>query len=183
LLLVASAALSRAAFAGPTLSDAQQVVAALQFAPGDLHVIGGVAAGRGGNRAHRAGEPLALEAEVSRPAYVAVLQVLRTGDTTEIFPNRTHPDAHLAANAPLRITLAAAPAKPGASDRGAGVVLYEFIAVAKGTSWLFHPRPASGSEFAVLGPTTRALARDIEMSLRSGPGSAATAFVTVQIEP
>jgi hypothetical protein len=189
--LTAFAAAGDVAIAGDTLSDAQQVIASLQFPPGELHVIGGVGSrsgggGGGGSGAYRPGDPIALSVEVSRAAYVAVLQVTRAGDTTQVFPSRPHPDGFLAAAAeapppPLRISVPA-PALPG-SDGAGGVVIYEFIAATNGRSWLFHPQPAAGADFTFLGPTTRALAREIRTSLRPGSGSAAaaTAFVTVRI--
>lgn len=178
--VIAGTTLGTAALAGPALSDAQQVIAALQFPPSALHVIGAIASG---DRPRRSDEPLVLSARVSRPAYVAVLQVMRAGDTTQVFPSRTQPDPLLsAANAPVRIPIPPS-ASSAAGDRS-GVVLYEFIAATKGTSWLFHPRPAAGAEFAVFGPTTRALAHEIRMSLRPGPGNAAaTAFLVVRVAP
>jgi hypothetical protein len=170
-------AIAGAALARVTLSDAQQVIAALQFPPNRLHVVGGVLGGEFG-----AGKPIVLSAEVDRPAYIAVLQVMRSGDTTEVFPSRMRPEGLVAAGTPLHITVPA-PTTANAADRSS-TVLYEFIAATKGTSWLFHPQPAAGNDFVSLGPTTRALARDIKLALRGGPGNAAaTAFVTARIEP
>jgi hypothetical protein len=179
LLLAASSALGGAALAGRTLSDAQQVIAALRFPPNTLRVIGGI---EGNGRAYRADEPIVLSAEVNRPAAVAVLRVMRTGDTTEVFPSLSHPDARAAAGTKLRIAVPTVASVTAGDTKGA--VLFEFIAAADGSSWLFHPQPAAGADFAQFGPTTRALARDIRGALRRAAGrGAATADVTVQIKP
>jgi hypothetical protein len=178
LALLAATGIGGLARTDATLSDAQQAIAALQFSPGELRIIGEVA---DGGHAHRPGEPIVLFAQVNRPAYLAVLQVARTGDTVEVWPNREHPGAPLTAGAPLRIVVPQSALPAGIDRRGA--VMYEFIAATSGDSWLFHPQFAAGADIASLGPTTRALARDIRAALRRAPGGAAAAFVSVSNEP
>jgi hypothetical protein len=182
LVLAGAGAACSSVGGGDALSDAQQVVADMELGPSDLHIIGGVV---GGERAYRAGEPIVLSAEVNQLANVAVLRVSRSGETTEIFPNREHPDALVAAAAPLRIpdagsSLNIAPDQPG-------VVLFEFIAASRGDSWVFHRRPEGegkgSADFVGLGSTTRALAKDIVGSLKPGPGSStAAAHLAVRVE-
>jgi hypothetical protein len=159
-----------------TLSDAQEVIATMKIAPselkeGDLRVTGTV---DHADRVYRVGEPIALSVEVNRAAYVAVLRVMPNGATTLIFPNRGQARAQVLANAPLGPVIIAAD-KPG-------VALFEFVASARGDSWLFNRKPAAPAEFAELGTTTRALAKDIVLSLKVGHGrDTAAAHLTVRV--
>ena len=99
----------------------------------------------------------------------SVLRVMPSGVTTLIFPNRRHPNAQLAANAPLRLP---EPGDPRAiAIEKPGVALFEFVAASGGNSWLFNRKPQESAEFAELGTTTRALAKDIVLSLKVGHGS------------
>ncbi len=178
LALSALAGAACAIIGGGGLSDAQQVIADLKLGPSDLAVVGGV--DRAG-RTYRVGEPIGLSAEVNQPAYVAVLRVLPNGTTTLLFPNKHHPAAQLAANAPLRI------ADPGSALAIAaetpGVVLFEFIAASDGRSWLFSRKPQGAADFAELGATTRAIAKDIVDSLKPGPGrKTALTHLVVRVE-
>ena len=64
-----------------------------------------------------------------------------------------------------------------------GVVLFEFVATVRSSSWLFSRKPEGSADFAELGATTRALAKDIVTSLQPGPGSAtAAAHLTVRVK-
>lgn len=162
---------------GDRLSDAEQVIADMKIGPSGLTITGGVDRA---DRAYRVGEPITLSAEVNRVAYVAVLRVLPNGTTTLVFPNKAQPGARVAANSPLRIPV------PGVATRltaeAPGVVLFEFIASANGSSWLFGRKPQGAADFAELGTTTRALAKDIVDSLKPGPGrDTAAASVTVRV--
>jgi Domain of unknown function (DUF4384) len=157
---------------GETLSDAQQVIAEMKIGPpgqkaGDLTITGSV---DHEDRRYRVGEPITLSVEVSKEAYVAVLRVMPSGATTLIFPSKLHPAAQVAAHSVLRIP---DPASIGAvaADRP-GVVLLEIIAASRGGSFLFSPKPAGSADFAELGTTTRALAKDIVGSLRGGETAA-----------
>ena len=159
---------------GDRLSDAQQVIADMKIGPSGLTITGGVDRA---DRAYRAGEPITLSAEVNRVAYVAVLRVLPNGATTLVFPNKAQPVAQVAANSPLRIP------GPGVATRLSAdqpeAVLFEFIASANGGSWLFGRKPQGAADFAELGTTTRALAKDIVDSLkpRSGRDTAAASVI------
>jgi hypothetical protein len=162
--------------ASETLSDAQQVIAAMKIAPlelkeGDLRVTGAV---DHADRVYRVGEPIALSVEVNRAAYVAVLRVMPNGATTLVFPNRRQPSAQVGPNAPpLAVVIAAD--KPG-------VALFEFVASARGDSWLFNRKPEAPAEFVELGSTTRELARDIVLSLKIGHGrDTAAAHLNVRV--
>lgn len=157
---------------GDTLSDAQQAIADLSFERSDLRVVGAV---DHADRTYRAGEPIVLSAEITRPAYVAVLRVLPNGATTLVFPNRNHAATRLAPHKPLRIALPRVAPEPG-------TVLYEFVATTNGASWLFARKPEGQGEFAELGTTTRAVAKNIAVSLKPGPGSeAAIAHLAVRV--
>ncbi|HEY8872504.1 MAG TPA: DUF4384 domain-containing protein [Stellaceae bacterium] len=169
-----------------TLTDAQQVIAAMkisrsdlkaadpkggdQKAPdlkgADLAILGAV---DHADRSYRVGEPIALSVEVNKAAYVAVLRVMPSGATTLVFPNSRQATARVPAGAPLNIPEPGAPLKIAVDQPG--VVLFEFIASERGGSWLFSRKPQESAEFAELGATTRALAKDIVLSLKVGHGS------------
>ena len=147
---------------GEALTDAQQVVADMKIGPSDLKIVGAV---DHADRRYRVGEPIALSVEVNKPASVAVLRVMPNGATVLIFPNRWHPKAQLSANAPLRL-----PDPLTVAGEAPGVALFEFIASTRGDSWLFSRKPQEAADFAELGTTTRALAKDIVLSLQAGHG-------------
>ena len=169
-----------------TLTDAQQVIAAMKIGradpktadpkaadpkgadpPGDdLKITGAV---DHADRSYRVGEPIALTVEVNKAAYVAVLRVMPSGATTLVFPNSRQATARVPAGATLHIPEPGAPLRIAADKPG--VVLFEFVASTRGGSWLFDRKPKEPAEFAELGATTRALARDIVLSLKVGRGS------------
>jgi hypothetical protein len=154
-----------------TLTDAQQVIADMKIGASeakgaDLEIVGVVGHA---DRRYRVGEPIILSVQVNKAADVAVLRVMPNGETTLIFPNRRQPSARVSAGTPLRIPEAGAPLAITA-DRP-GVVLFEFIASMRGDSWLFNRKLQASADFAELGTTTRALAKDIVLSLKVGHGS------------
>jgi uncharacterized protein DUF4384 len=163
------------------LTDAQRVIADIKIGPAvqrgeDLQVV---ATAEHADRRYRVGEPIVLSVHVNQPAYVAVLRVLPSGVTTLIFPNRRHPNAQLAANTPLRLP------EPGdphtiAVDKP-GVALFEFVAATGGNAWLFNRKPQEGADFAELGTTTRAIARDIVLSLGPGRATAAASHLVLRV--
>jgi hypothetical protein len=178
-----------------TLTDAQQVVAAMKIGafaekeadPPDadppeadppeadpqgrgLKIVGAV---DHADRSYRLGEPIDISVRVNQAAYIAVLRVMPNGATTLIFPNRLQATARVPAQPPLRIPEPGAPLKITADKPG--VMLLEFIASNRGDSWLFNRKPEQAADFAELGTTTRALAKDIPLSLRAGHGADAAA--------
>ena len=162
---------------GERLTDAQQVIADMKIGPADrqgadLQITGAV---DHADRRYRVGEPIVLSVQVNQPAYVAVLRVMPNGSTTLIFPNRRHANAQLGANAPLHLPEPGDP--PAIVSEKPGVALFEFIASTRGNSWLFNRKPPDTADFAELGTTTRALARDIALSLGGGRGAAAAHLV------
>lgn len=174
-----------------TLTDAQQVIAAMKINRADLKAAGlkgadpKAADPKGADptgddlkiegavdhadRSYRVGEPIALSVEVNKAAYVAVLRVMPNGATTLVFPNRRQAKARVPAGATLHIPEPGAPLKIAADKPG--VVLFEFVASTREGSWLFSRKPQEPAEFAELGATTRALAKDIVLSLKVGHGS------------
>jgi hypothetical protein len=174
-----------------TLTDAQQVIAAMKInrsdlnaaplkgadvkaadpkgadLPGDDLTIAGAV--DHADRGYRVGEPIALTVEVNKAAYVAVLRVMPNGATTLVFPNSRQATARVPAGTPLHIPEPGAPLKIAADK--SGVVLFEFVASTRSGSWLFDRKPKEPAEFAELGATTRALAKDIVLSLKVGHGS------------
>jgi hypothetical protein len=174
LALLASATAGCGMVAGDTLTDAQQVIAAMRLGSSELTVSGTFDRD---NRRYLIGEPIAISVEVNKPAYVAILRVLPSGATTLVFPNRRQPNAQLAADTRLVIADAGGPVdKPG-------VVLFEFIASDRAGPWLFTRQPAGSADFADLGATTRALAKDIAVPLKVGQGhETAAAHATVRID-
>jgi hypothetical protein len=163
---------------GDQLTDAQQVIADLKTGPSDLKIVGRV---EQADRHYRTGEPIALSFEVNKPAYVAVLRVLPNGVTTRLFPNKYQGLAQVAPATSVRVPSPGAPLTISAGRPG--VVLFEFIAAANGDSWLFSRKPTGAADFVELGATTRAVAKDIALSLKLGHGGeAATAKLTARIE-
>ena len=156
------------------LTDAQQVIADMKIGPADqqaadLKIVG---ATDHADRRYRVGEPIVLSVGVNQAAFVAVLQVMPNGATRLIFPNRRHASAQLAANTPLSLPEPEDPVKIAAETPG--VLVFEFVASTRGGSWLFNRKPQEGADFAELGATTRALAKDIVLSLGTGQGTAAS---------
>jgi hypothetical protein len=95
------------------------------------------------------------------------------GATTLVFPNRRQATSRVPADSLLRIPEPGAPLKITADKPG--VVLLEFVASNRGDSWLFNRKPEEPADFAELGATTRALAKDIVLSVRAGQGSGTAA--------
>jgi uncharacterized protein DUF4384 len=159
-----------------TLTDAQQVIAAMKIGASDqkegdpqgagLKIVGAIGHA---DRSYRLGEPIALSVQVNQAAYVAVLRVMPNGATTLLFPNRRQATARVPADSMLRIPEPGAPLKITADKPG--VVLLEFVASNRGDSWLFNRKPQEAADFAELGTTTHALAKDIALSLRAGHGA------------
>jgi hypothetical protein len=160
-LWAAAGAACGAIGATEALTDAQAVIADMKIGPSDQPGAGLKIAGAvdDADRRYRVGEPIGLSIEVNQAAYVAVLRVMPNGATTLVFPNRRHASAQLAANSPLHLAETIATEKPG-------VVLFEFVAATRGDPWLFNRKPQEAADFAELGTTTRALAKDIVLSLR-----------------
>jgi Domain of unknown function (DUF4384) len=164
-----------------TLTDAQGVIAAMKIGASDkkdadpqdadpqgagLKVVGAV---DHADRSYRLGEPIGVSVRVNQAAYVAVLRVMPNGATTLVFPNRRQVTARVPPDSPLRIPEPGGPLKITADKPGA--VLLEFVASSRGDSWLFNRKPEGSADFAELGTTTRALAKDIALSVRAGHGA------------
>jgi hypothetical protein len=159
------------------LTDAQQVIADTKINWGTMTIEGAV------DRAdtfYAPGQPITLSVTVNKNAHVAILRVLANGDTTVIFPNKAHPKSDVMAGKTLTV--------PGPGDAVTvavdkpQVVLFEFIASSDGDSWLFKRPPDKDSDFADLGVTTRAVAKDIVGALKIGKGPQTVAtYLTVRI--
>ena len=155
------------------LTDAQQVIADMKLGPSELRIAG---AADHADRTYRIGEPIGLTAEVNNAANVAVLRVLPNGATTVLFPNKEHPSAEVPANTAVKVS-------GGGIDKS-GTVLFELLAAKSGDSFLFDKKRAEEGTHAELGATTRALAKEILMSLKPGPGrDTAAAHLVVRVEP
>jgi hypothetical protein len=157
----------------PTLNDAQQVVAALKFpgsgAPTDLTVTATL---DHPDSDYRTGTPIGIAVSASQPASIAVLRVLRGGETTIIFPNKTQPDAR-AASGTVHVTIPAGPE---------GTVLFEFLAAKDGAAWIFTRKPASGADYADLGSTSRAIVTDLETTFKGAPhGTVAVSHKAIKV--
>ena len=132
------------------------------------------------DRTYRSGEKIRLSAQLEKPAYLAVLEVRKSGETRLLFPNKAHPGAQLPAN--VRVSI------PGPHDDFAlpapppGTVVIEFLASTSGASWLFHTTPAESAIFADLGATTHLLAKEIAGSLTHGAAAAAATPVIIHVE-
>ena len=159
------------------LPDAQAVIADLKFPHSPLTIA---AAADRRDRAYRTGEKIRLSVRLGEPAYLAVLEVRRSGETRLLFPNKRHPGAFEPANVPVSI--------PGPGDAFAilaphpGTVLIEVVASTSDASWLFHRTPAGSAVFADLGSTTHLLARDIASALKQGGAAAAASAILIRVE-
>jgi hypothetical protein len=158
---------------GPSLNDAQSAMALLKFtnsgSPDDLRVAAQFDRPDG---AYKPGDPIGLTVTTSRPASIAVLRVVHSGETTIVFPSRMQPDAH-AANGVAHLTLPAGPE---------GTELFEFIAATDGTAWVFTRKPAAPSDYVDLGGTTRAIVTDLETTFRhAGRGTVAVSHQAIRI--
>lgn len=159
------------------LSDAQQAIADAKIGAGDLTIDGSVDRP---DTTYAAGQPITLSVKTSKDAYVAILRVLASGETTIVFPNRGHRDAALKANAVLTMPMPADKVKIAANKPG--VVLFEFLASTSGNSWLFTRAPDEGSDFANLGVTSRNIAKDLVSTLKpSGGAATAATHLTVRV--
>jgi hypothetical protein len=160
------------------LTDAQNAIANTKINHGAMTIQG--AADRA-DTTYAVGQPIILSVSTSRDAHVAILRVLANGDTRLLFPDKAHPKADIAANQVLTV--------PGPSDGitiaadKPGVVLVEFVASTAGDSWLFKRGPDKDSDFADLGVSSHAIAKDIVDSLKVGKSDAETAatYVTVRV--
>jgi hypothetical protein len=158
---------------GPSLNDAQEVMTLLKFTsnglPTDLSVTGRFDRPDGD---YKTGDPIVLTVTTNKPASIAVLRVMRSGDTQIIFPNRNQPDAH--ANGAVNVTVPAGPE---------GTELFEFIAAIDGTEWIFTKKPPALSDYVDLGGTTRAIFTDLETTFRHAErGTVAVSNKVIKIE-
>lgn len=160
------------------LTDAQKAISDTKINHGDMTIH---AAADRADTTYATGQPIVLSVSTSKDAHVAILRVLPNGSTTLLFPDKAHPKADIAANQMLTI--------PGPRDGFTitadkpGVVLFEFVSSTAGDAWLFKRAPDKDSDFADLGVTSRAIAKDIVDSLKVGKGGADTAatYVTVRV--
>jgi hypothetical protein len=161
------------------LTDAQNAIANTKINHGDMTIQGAVDRA---DTTYSVGQPITLSVSTNKDAHVAILRVLPNGGTTLIFPDKAHPKADIAANQALTI--------PGPKDGFTvavdkpGVVLFEFVASTAVDSWLFKRAPDKDSDFADLGVTSRAIAKDVIDSLKVGKSGADTAatYVTVRVK-
>jgi hypothetical protein len=175
--VVASAGEGNGGLFGRTLTDAQEAIATTQINHGELTIAGSVDRE---DTTYDPGQPITLSVKVNKNAHVAILRVLPNGDTTIVFPNKAHPKSDLAANAVLTV--------PGPGDAvkiaagKPGIVLFEFVASTEGDAWVFTRAPDKDSDFADLGVTTRAIAKNLTGGLKVGKGpETAAIYVTVKI--
>ncbi len=156
--------------AGDALSDAQQVVADMKLGTPGLTITATV---DHPDRNYRIGEAIALTVQTDKPASIAVLRVMQSGVTSLVFPNRTQPNAKIAADTPLNIPQPGTPPDTPvtlAADKP-GNVLFEVIGALRGDAWLFSRKPEGSADFADLGTTTRQLVKDIAAGLKVGRGA------------
>jgi hypothetical protein len=161
------------------LTDAQNAIANTKINHGEMTIQGSVDRA---DTTYAVGQPIILSVSTSKDAHVAILRVLPNGSTTLLFPDKAHPKADIAAKQTLTV--------PGPGDGFTvtadkpGVVLFEFVASTAADSWLFKRAPDKDSDFADLGVTSRAIAKDIVDSLKVGKGDAETAatYVTVRVK-
>lgn len=184
------------------LTDAQKAIADTKINHGDMTIKASVDRT---DTTYAVGQPIVLSVSTSKDAHVAILRVLPNGETTLLFPVKAKPaadkpdakkadkaDAKKVDKADAKTDIAANQVLtlPGPHDGftisadKSGVVLFEFIASTAGDFWLFKRGPDPNSDFANLGVTTRAIAKDIVDFLKVGKSEADTAatYVTVQVK-
>jgi uncharacterized protein DUF4384 len=157
-------------------TDAQQVVADAKIDHGDMTITGSVDRP---DTTYDPGQPITLSVKTSKKAYVTILRVTASGETTIVFPNRGRRNAAVPAKTVLTVpapddTVKIAADKPG-------IVLFEFIASDAGDAWPFTRPPDDGSDFADLGGTTRAIVKDLLNGLKVGAHDTAASHLTVRI--
>jgi hypothetical protein len=159
------------------LTDAQQVIANTKINHGDMTIEGSVDRA---DTTYDPGQPIVFSVKTSKNAYVAVLRVTASGDTTIVFPNRGQRNAAVSANTVLTV--------PGSGDAvkiaagKPGVELYEFVASTSKDAWPFTRAPDDGSDFADLGTTTRNIAKDLLGALKIGVGHDTVArYLTIRV--
>ncbi|HXC28007.1 MAG TPA: DUF4384 domain-containing protein [Stellaceae bacterium] len=159
------------------LTDAQEAIATAELDHGGLTVAGSVDRA---DTTYDPDQPITLRVQTNKNAYVAIFRVLGSGETTLLFPNRGHRKAAITANSVLTVPAPDDAVKIVADKPG--IVLFEFVASTAGDAWPFNRAPDDGSDFAALGTTTRALAKDLLDGLKVGSGhETAAAYVTVRI--
>lgn len=188
------------------LTDAQEAIVNTKINHGDMTIQASV---DHPDRTYAPGQPIVLSVSTSEDAHVAILRVLPNGETTLLFPLKTIAEADETApktnNANPKTDKAAPKATkpgpkidvaanqvliiPGPPDHFTisvdkpGVVLFEFVASTAADSWLFRRAPDPNSDFADLGATSRAIAKDVVDSLKVGKGAeTAATYVTVRIK-
>ncbi len=148
-------------------------MALLKFAsnntPIDLTVTGRFDRPDGG---YKTGDPIGLTVTTNKPASIAVLRVMHSGDTTIVFPNRNQPDAR-SGNGAAHVTVPAGPE---------GTELFEFIAATDGTAWVFTKKPAGSADYVDLGGATRAIVTDLETTFRHAErGTVAVSHAAIKV--
>jgi hypothetical protein len=183
------------------LTDAQNAIANTKINHGDMTIQGSVDRA---DTTYAVGQPIVLSVSTSKDAHVAILRVLPNGETTLLFPVKTKAEADKAdakadkadakkadkANSKPDIAANQVLTVPGPGDGFTvtvdkpGVVLFEFVASTAGDTWLYKRAPDKDSDFADLGVSSRAIAKDIVDSLKVSKGDAETAatYVTVRVK-
>jgi hypothetical protein len=159
------------------LPDAQAAIAELQFAKSPLQIA---AAADRTDAVYRSGEPIRFSVRLNKPAYLALLEVEKSGETRLLLPNRMRAAALSPPNRALPIPVPREDYEIRAGEPG--TFLFEFLASTSGDSWLFRRRPADAATFADLGATTHLLAKEIIGALEHGGAAAAATPVLVRVK-
>ena len=138
-------------------------------APGRLNVVAWV---DHADNTYAVGEKVRLFVRASEDAYLTVLNVGPSGNTTLLFPNAFQRDARIAGNQVVEIP---APGS-GAGIRVGGPVgreLIKVIASTKPVPMFQAVQPAANATFAVLALGARSLARDLQVTMDAQAAQAA----------
>ena len=177
MLMLGSLALpsaARAAYEGPTARDLTveqtsvfRIKAPADAAPGRLNVVAWV---DHADNTYAVGEKVRLFVRASKDAYLTVLNVGPSGNTTLLFPNAFQRDARISGN---RVVEIPAPGS-GAGIRVGGPVgreLIKVIASTKPVPMFQAVQPAANATFAVLAVGGRSLARDLQVTMDAQPAA------------
>ena len=134
-------------------------------APGRLNVVAWV---DHADNTYAIGEKVRLFVRSSKDAYLMVLNIGPTGNTTLLFPNAFQKDARIGANRTVEIPAPGSGAGIRVSGPAVGRELIKVIASSEPLPVFEAAGMTSASPFAVIGAGARSVARDLQVTMDAG---------------